>query len=174
MKNKIIISICLLVGLVALAAFINFNDNSVEAAYLGTGGMPAGSTNQTLRYNGEWQASSALINDGTNLTASGNITATAFVYSSDKSLKENIKTIDNALEKIKALEGVTFTWQESGEAEIGLIAQDVEKVVPDLVVTGKNDLKAVKYGNIVALLIEAIKEQQIQIDTLSNELASLK
>lgn len=173
MNKRIIISLVLLAGLAGLAIFMNFN-RSVEAAYLGTTGLPDGSANQTLRYNDGWKASAALINDGTNISASGDITAVSFVYASDERLKKDIEVLDGALEKINNLEGVSFAWKDSGEKEIGLIAQDVENVVPELVVTGKNDMKAVKYGNIVALLIEAVKEQQKEIDTLRAELDSLK
>ena len=174
MKKIIIISLFLLVGLTALAIFINFNDKSVEAAYLGGTGLPDGALNQTLRFNGEWVASNALLNDGNNLTASGTITANSFIYSSDVRLKDNIKVLDNALEKVNSLEGVSFNWQENGQAEIGLIAQEVEKVLPELVVTDGNGLKAVKYGNIVALLIEAVKDQQIEIENLKAEIENLK
>src|SRR5680860_128579 len=175
MNKKIIISLFLLLGLVAFVVFINFNDRTVEASYLTSSGLPIGSLNQTLRYNGDWVPNSALVNDGTNLTASGQITATAFVYSSDRSLKENIIRLDNALENVTALEGVSFNWKNTGNEEIGLIAQDVEKVVPELVVTNsETGLKAVKYGNIVALLIEAVKDQQVEINSLKVEIENLK
>jgi hypothetical protein len=173
MNKKIIISLFLLVGLAGLVVFINFNDKSVEAAYLGSG-LPTGSSNQTLRYNGDWEASSALLNDGTNITASGDITAKAFVYESDVNLKDNIATLENSLDKVISLEGVSFTWKDNGKTEIGLIAQDVEKVLPELVVTADDGLKAVKYGNIVALLIEAVKEQQVEINELRLELSNIK
>jgi hypothetical protein len=172
MKNRIIISLFLLVGLAGLAIFMNFN-RAADAAYLGSG-MPPGSANQTLYYNEGWAATSSLLNDGTDITASGDITADAFIYASDVNLKENIATLENSLDKVISLEGVSFTWKDNGKTEIGLIAQDVEKVVPELVVTGNNDLKAVKYGNIVALLIEAVKEQQEEIDELRMELDSIK
>jgi hypothetical protein len=173
MKKRIIISLFLLLGLASLAIFMNF-DKSVEAAYLGAG-MPDGANYQTLRYmNGQWFPSSALTNNGADIVASGSITATSFIYSSDRTLKDNIKVLDNSLEKIKNLEGVSFTWKDNGKEEIGLIAQDVEVVVPELVVTNEDGLKAVKYGNIVALLIEAVKEQQLEIDELRQELNSLK
>jgi len=168
MKQKIIISILLLVGLVALAAFINFNEKSVEAAYLGSG-LPAASNNQTIRFDGtDWVAS------GVTIDASNAITAASFLYSSDARLKKDVKTLDNALAKVQALEGVSFNWKSNGEAEIGLIAQDVEKVLPELVVTGDNGYKAVKYGNLVSLLIEAVKEQQAEIDLLKTELETLR
>ncbi|NCN22164.1 tail fiber domain-containing protein, partial [Candidatus Falkowbacteria bacterium] len=93
------------------------------------------------------------------------IGAAAFVNNSDINLKFNIRKIDNALEKIKSLEGVYFDWKADGSNSVGLIAQDVEKIFPELV-TGKDGQKGVQYSNLVAPLIEAIKEQQIQIDDL--------
>lgn len=174
MKQKIIISLFLFLGLIALASFINFNERSVEAAYF-SNTLPTATTGQTLRFSGsEWESSSALSNDGTNVSAPGSITASSFLYSSDLRLKENIKSLDNSLEKIKALEGVSFNWIESGEAEIGLIAQDVETVLPELVVSNREGIKAVKYGNLVALLIEAVKEQQSEIEILKATVENLK
>ena len=78
--------------------------------------------------------------------------------------------LENSLDKVKQLQGVTFNWKESGRADIGLIAQDVEKVIPQIVSTNSEGLKSVEYGNIVAILIEAIKEQQKQIDELKAQL----
>lgn len=94
-----------------------------------------------------------------NITASGNITA----YS-DQRLKSNIKTIDNALEKVSKLRGVSF--DKDGQNQIGVIAQEVQKVLPEVVEEG--DYLSVAYGNIVGLLIEAIKEQQQQIEDLKS------
>ena len=103
------------------------------------------------------------------LEVAGNVKATGFLYSSDRELKTNIMQLENSLEKLKQLEGVSFNWKENGEEDIGLIAQDVEKVFPELV-SGTNGNKAVEYGNLVAVLIEAIKEQQKQIDELKAKL----
>lgn len=104
---------------------------------------------------------------GNNIVAGNNVTAVAFLYSSDRTLKTNILPINNALDKVNKLEGVSFNWKNSGGAELGLIAQDVEKVLPELVVTNPTTgLKSVKYGNIVPVLIQAIKEQQKEIDEL--------
>jgi len=90
--------------------------------------------------------------------ANGNVVNNA----SDITLKENIKTIENALEKIKKLRGVYFNWidRNSGgdDRKIGFIAQEVEKIVPELVYTHSDGLKVVHYKDVVALLIEAIKE----------------
>ena len=103
---------------------------------------------------------------------------TAF-YSSDKSLKENIKNIENPLEKISQINGVTFDWtedyikQHGGEDkyfvrknDVGVIAQEIEKVLPQVVATREDGIKAVKYDRIVALLIESIKELKKEIEEL--------
>jgi len=172
MYKKLLISAGLFIVLIAAAVLVNFN-SPVEAAYLGSG-LPSGTTSQTLRYGGSgWEASGALTNDGTNLVASGAITATEFLYSSDARLKNNINPLSGALDKVQALEGVSFNWNKDNKSEIGLIAQSVEQVIPELVVTGNDGLKAVKYGNVVALLIEAVKEQQVEIDALKIQVEKL-
>ena len=81
-------------------------------------------------------------------------------------IKTNIQTIDNALEKVTQLRGASFI--KNGKESIGVIAQEVEEIVPEVVVTGKDEegLKSVAYGNMVGLLIEAVKEQQKEIDRL--------
>ncbi|MDD5700155.1 MAG: tail fiber domain-containing protein [Candidatus Nanoarchaeia archaeon] len=109
----------------------------------------------------------------TTLTATGAVTAGSFVYSSDKALKTNIQPLQNSLSKIKQLNGVSFNWKSNGEKSIGLIAQDVEKVYPELV-SGTEGNKGVEYGNLVAVLIEAVKEQQKQIDELKSQIQELK
>jgi len=103
-----------------------------------------------------------------------NITATAFIYSSDKRLKKNISTLDNSLENINKLRWVSFDWKKSWEREIWLIAQEVEKVYPDLVVTDNNWMKAVKYGNIVAILIEGVKGLYTKVVWNSEDIKELK
>lgn len=100
----------------------------------------------------------------------GTVTAVSFIYSSDKSLKTNIQTLPNALDKLKQLNGVSFNWKSNGEKSIGLIAQDVEKTYPEVVSADSKGLKAVDYGKLVAVLIEAVKEQQKQIDELKAQL----
>ena len=95
-------------------------------------------------------------------TASGNVTA----YS-DERLKTNIQTLDGALDKVKQLRGVSF--EKDGRQDIGVIAQEVQAVVPEVVDT-THEYLSVAYGNMVGLLIEAIKEQQQQIDDLKAKL----
>jgi hypothetical protein len=120
----------------------------------------------------------------TNPTTVGLIQATNDIvayYSSDERLKENIKPIPWALDKIQKINGVTFDWKPLTEeqkiyihghegSDIGVIAQEIEKVLPEVVITRDNGFKAVKYEKIVALLIEAIKEQQSEIDQLKDKI----
>jgi hypothetical protein len=93
--------------------------------------------------------------------------------SSDIRFKENIKPIENALDKICKISGNTYDWKAENKAEhgyegndVGVIAQEIEAVLPQLVQNRDNGYKAVKYDKLVALLIEGIKEQQIQIEEL--------
>ena len=111
-----------------------------------------------------------------NLVCTGNITAYGSV--SDEKLKENIEVIDDAINKVKKLKGVTYTFKiRWSENFTGLIAQDLEKVLPEAVYTTididlngdpEDEHLAIHYGNTVGLLVEAIKEQQKEIDTLND------
>lgn len=114
---------------------------------------------------------------GFDLYVLGNVRAGAFFYNSDKTLKTNILSLDSSdsLSKILNLQGVSFNWKADGRKDMGLIAQDVEKVFPDIVSTDKSTgLKSVEYGNLVAPLIEAVKAQQKEIDALKKEVEALK
>jgi hypothetical protein len=104
---------------------------------------------------------------------------------SDISLKKNITPLQNSLNKVLNLQGVSFDWkeelipylvQQEGVHQVGLIAQEVEQVAPELVgntnIEG-NEAKTVKYQNLTALLVEAIKEQQEQINTLKQTVHEL-
>ena len=119
-------------------------------------------------------------------TTSSGVTVTGDINSSsDIRYKKNIETIDNALDKVQSLRGVTFDWDNDAFTEdentkkpnftdraTGVIAQDVEKVLPEAVRENEDGFKNVSYGNMVGLLIEAIKEQQAQIDELKAQLNS--
>ena len=103
-----------------------------------------------------------------NITATGNITADGNINAkSDERLKENIEEIPNALAKLFSIRGVTFDRiDQPGLRQVGVIAQEVEEVLPEVVEDGPDGFKSVAYGNMVGLLIEAIKDQQKQIDVL--------
>ena len=104
---------------------------------------------------------------------SSGITVTGTVDSaSDVILKENIKTIDNALDKVTKLRGVEYDYKDNKKHSIGVIAQEVEEVLPELV--NGSEQKSVAYGNIAAVLIEAIKEQNEVINKMKKEIEDLK
>jgi hypothetical protein len=115
---------------------------------------------------------------------SGRIDATNDIVaysSSDIRFKENITPIDSPLNKITKIGGYTYDWKEENKIEhgyegndIGVIAQEIEEVLPQLVQTRESGYKAVKYDKLVALLIEGIKEQQSQIEELTNRINKLE
>ena len=101
------------------------------------------------------------------LDVTGTIRATGDVIAySDVRIKENIKTIDNSLEKVSKLRGVEFNKIGDNKKSIGVIAQEIEKVIPEVVKEDDKGMKSVAYGNISGLLIEAIKELKAEIEEL--------
>ena len=106
--------------------------------------------------------------DNGNFTATGSITAQANVTAySDINLKENIEVIPNALEKVSAIRGVTYDRKDlEGARHAGVIAQEVEAVLPEVIQTDEEGIKSVAYGNLVGLLIEAVKELKAEIEDL--------
>ena len=98
------------------------------------------------------------------ISNSGSITSATYFYSSDAALKEDIQTIENPLEKVQALRGVSYKWKDTGRKDIGLVADEVQEVLPELVV--ENEHKQMDYGHMIGLLVEAIKEQQKEIEEL--------
>ena len=108
----------------------------------------------------------------------GNITA---YYSSDISLKDNIRPIESAIFKVQQIRGVTFDWNEKSNKlqqekghDVGLIAQEVEKVLPEVVQIREDGIKAISYEKVVPLLVEAIKEQQVTIENLTKRIELLE
>ena len=100
----------------------------------------------------------------TGLTVNGTVAATDFNSTSDITLKDNVSIIDNALEMINNLEGISWNWKHDGKASLGVSAQNVETVAPELVTTG--DHKAVNYNGLVGVLIEAVKSLSAEVETL--------
>ena len=113
------------------------------------------------------------MSDAGALICNGNITA--FGSTSDIRLKENIEVIPDALDKVKQLKGVTFNYKKDGKISTGLIAQDLEKVLPEAVYESSdvdNDEDkhlAIRYGNTVGLLVEAIKELEARVKELEGK-----
>ena len=111
-------------------------------------------------------------------TCDGDITA---FKSSDKRLKNNIVKIENPIEKIKKIGGYNFKWNKLGEEntinkgnDVGVIAQEIEEILPEATTTRDNGYKAVQYEKIVPLLIECIKDQQIMIENLQGQIDEIK
>ena len=101
-------------------------------------------------------------------TFSGTVTAPNFVSSSDARLKTNVTPISEALQKVQALTGVTYNMIEGGSREIGLIAQDVQAVAPEAVIEAEGVLR-LAYGNLVGLLVEAIKDLSAEVEQLKGK-----
>ncbi len=102
--------------------------------------------------------------------------ADAWTVYSSRRWKTNIETMKNALENVKKLRGVTFNWKEDGKHDIGLIAEEVGEVFPEIVAYEENgtDAKSVDYARLVSVLIEAVKEQQQQNEELINRITRLE
>lgn len=104
------------------------------------------------------------------LEVSGSIKASATVIQgSDERLKENIVDIEDGIEKVMHLRGVNFDWKDSGDTNPGVIAQEIQKVIPEVVYEDKKGYLGVNYSGIVPYLIEAIKDLQEQVDELKNK-----
>jgi len=123
------------------------------------------------------------VSDGFELKVTGDIAATGDVVafqSSDERLKDNIKLISNPIEKVKELRGVTWEWNEEASIaakqtpNVGVIAQEVEKVLPELVHDRENGYKGVDYSKLTGLLIEVVKTQQEKIEILESRLDKLE
>ena len=102
--------------------------------------------------------------------STGTLNATIFNSLSDIKSKQNIQTIKNSLEKVLKLRGVSFEWIDNKNKAIGVIAQEVEQVIPEIVTENENGIKSVSYDSIIGLLIEAIKEQQGSITNIEKKI----
>ena len=103
-------------------------------------------------------------------SSTGTLSATNFNSASDATLKKDIETITDSLEILKNIRGVKFTWKDNDANSLGVIAQELEQVLPQLVST--TDPKSVNYSGLIAILIEAVKNQQLQIEDLYSKINS--
>ena len=160
----------------------------MQVVSIGVGGG-YGSTGIDLEQDGDLLMDGDLTVDGAfNLGTTGNSTAGKMTAandvvaysSSDKRFKSNITPIWDALFKVKQLNGVEFDWIPDEENhgyeghDVGVIAQEVEKVLPEVVTTRESGFKAVKYEKMIPLLIEAIKEQNVLIEELEDRIEMLE
>ena len=140
-----------------------------------------GSANLLVLQNAAAVTMATVENDG-DMVIAGKFTSNGIKETSDGRFKKNINGISNALSTVLNLEGVTYNWRTeefpersfTDRMEYGVIAQQIEKFVPELVSTDENGYKSVQYSHMVPLLLEAIKEQQEIINSQSKELGVLK
>jgi hypothetical protein len=159
---------------------VTIANTGVTSNVAGTGVTVSGATGAVTISIGQAVATTSTPTFG-NLTINGTITAqgdiTAF-FTSDKRHKNNIQTISNAVLKVKQLNGVTWEWNDDVNEvtkttpKTGLIAQEVQQVLPQVVIERADGFLALDYSKMVGLLVEAIKEQQIQIDQLKAQIGS--
>jgi len=157
------------------ASIVNSNESIYQALMIvgnnSAGGVRVVKLWDTLQIQGTLGVSGSISANGTIRAVGADVIAFA---SSDKNLKDNITPISNPIEKIQKIGGYEFDWNDKQDVyeghDVGVIAQEIEEVLPELVQTRDNGYKAVKYDKIVALLIEAIKDQQKQIDELKSKI----
>jgi Chaperone of endosialidase len=109
--------------------------------------------------------STPVLNISGNIVATGNVTAFGTIPS-DHRLKNNIETIQNALDIVHKLRGVTFNMKMNGKSSLGLIAQEVQEVLPSLVFEGPDEMLSVAYANIVGVLVNAVNELSERVKKL--------
>jgi hypothetical protein len=150
---------------------------------LGGGGSGTiGLLNETTSANTFYPMLSISANSGTTLAntytsntkltyvpSTGTLSATVFNSLSDENKKTNIKIIDNALEITENLNGVTFDWMENGLPSAGLIAQDVEKYLPQLITNSVENGKSLNYDGVIGVLVEAVKNLSQRVKELENK-----
>jgi hypothetical protein len=142
---------------------LRFYDTSDRITFQSGGNVGIGVTNPSYR-----------LELPNNANASGQGRANAWITYSDIRFKENITPITNALDKINNIQGVYFDWKQNGKHDIGFIAQEVEKVLPEVVSTDSLGIKSLDYARLTALLTQGIKEQQTQIASQSVRFALLE
>ena len=159
-------------GAVSLGGSITLTNAGVTSAVAGTGVSVSGATGAVTFSIGQAVATTSAVTFAS-VSATGDVIAYS---SSDRRLKDNIKNIENPIEKVQQLNGVTWEWNSNADElqqslpTVGVIAQEVEEVLPQLVHDRENGYKGVDYAKLTGLLIEAIKEQQKQIDELKSKL----
>jgi hypothetical protein len=153
---------------------VTIANTGVTSAVAGTGVSVSAATGAVTFSIGQAVATTSNVTFGT-VTATGDIVAFS---TSDKRHKNNIQTISNAVLKVKQLNGVTWEWNDDvnevtkSTPKTGLIAQEVKEILPQVVTERADGFLALDYSKMVGLLVEAIKEQQIQIDQLKAQIGS--
>ncbi len=168
-------------GTDGLSLVVNSSGSSLisyenSALYLGTNSANM----MTINFDGN--VGIGTLTPGYKLEVSGRIRSTGINETSDRRYKKDITSLTNVLSKVVQMRGVTYKWKTNefpnknfeNDTQIGLIAQEVEALFPELVETDSEGYKSVEYSKIVAILIESIKELQTQVTKQSAENASMK
>lgn len=146
------------VGIGSTVTLLNvWTENIGGGAYYNDGNIGIGTDNPT----------SKLTVQG-DILVSGVTTSTDFNSASDIKFKENIQPIENPIDKILQINGVSFNWKEDGRSSMGVIAQEVEQIFPELVNTA--EYKSVNYNGLIGVLIEVVKELKQEINELRGQI----
>jgi hypothetical protein len=137
---------------------------------IGASGVPTIESPTNLNLNANNVAISTDVSVGGNINVIGIITATDFNSTSDITKKINITPITDSLNLISNLEGVRFNWIDTGNPSVGVIAQQIEQYLPELVSSGEH--KTVNYNGLIGVLIEAVKELKIEVEELKKKINS--
>ena len=159
------------------SSFIEYNGTTKTAGQF-DGGTTDPSSTTRLNYDGYFYATrlysdsaivgSAVTIDSSGIVVTGIVTATDFNSASDAKLKTNIQPIENPLDKVIQINGVSFNWIKDNKPSMGVIADEVQKVLPELV--SDSDPKTVNYNGLIGLLIECVKQQQVEIEELKKKI----
>lgn len=127
-----------------------------------------GRLNATIISDGSMTMTGGSITAGTNITISGTMTAATITETSSIALKEDVNPIQRALETITKLDGKNYVRKSTGQREIGLIAEEVENIIPEIV-EQTGDYKSINYSRLSAYLIEAVKTLKAEIDSFKTD-----
>jgi hypothetical protein len=136
-------------------------------------------TNSTPQFSRMYDDNSAYYIDSNVDSQMNQVYANQFIYRSDARLKDNVQPLDSGIMQLLKLKPVSFTWKSgsnepAGKSDIGFIAQDLEKVFPNLVTTDENGYKGIDYVKLVPVLVKAVQDQQAEIDQLKAQVAALQ
>jgi len=148
-------------------SFINYSSGSTyngsSAVTVSVAATTANTANTIVARNSSGDFSAGSISCA-NLTATFTVEAADFNSTSDQNLKTNIQTVQNSLDTLQQIRGVTFDWKTNNKSSVGVIAQEIEQVLPQLVNEGEH--KSVNYNGLIGVLIEAVKELSAEVEEL--------
>lgn len=150
---------------VSYSSGTTYNGSSAITVSVAATSLNTGNTIVSRDISGDFSAGTISVSY---LTATQTVQGKDLVSTSDQNLKENIRTFSNGLDTINSLRGVNFDWKDTSKPSIGVIAQELEEVLPELVHNG--EIKTVNYNGLVGVLIEAIKELSAEVQELKQQI----